>query len=172
MTTGAHGNGGGAVLCDHLYGPPFGASGTGNLSITITTGPRNCCRTRSWRTVEKRGQNCWCDVRSTWRQMMQFGGWESLWGDGLRSMQRRSCLMTGTCCCCQGRCLFFYLRAKDTGINTRLTHPFSFSLVMALPLLPAITAPLTTTDVVVVHRCHHCHLQCSRGGQSYVQDVH
>ncbi len=36
-----NGDGGSAVSCNHVYGPPFGLSGAGDLSITITTGQRN-----------------------------------------------------------------------------------------------------------------------------------
>ena len=41
------GDGGSAVSCNHIYGPPFGLSGAGDLSITIATGQRNCRRTRN-----------------------------------------------------------------------------------------------------------------------------
>ena len=47
MSVVTNGDGGGAVSCDHMYGPPFGLSGAGNLSITIATGRCNahsqCC---------------------------------------------------------------------------------------------------------------------------------
>ena len=42
-----NGDGGSAVSCNHVYGPPFGLSGAGDLSITITMGQRNCRRTRN-----------------------------------------------------------------------------------------------------------------------------
>ena len=36
-----NGNDGGTVSCNHVYGPTFGPSGAGNLSIKIATGQRN-----------------------------------------------------------------------------------------------------------------------------------
>ena len=40
-----NGDGGSAVSCNHMYGPPFGLSAAGDLSIMIATGQRNCRRT-------------------------------------------------------------------------------------------------------------------------------
>ena len=54
-----NGNGGGAVVsCDHVYGPPFGPSGAGDLSITIAMGRRNARSRRCPRHHYRRRCRC------------------------------------------------------------------------------------------------------------------
>ena len=48
-----NGNCGGAVSCDHVYGPSFGPSDAGDLSIRIATGRHNACSQRRPRHLHR-----------------------------------------------------------------------------------------------------------------------